>query len=49
MDGQEEIRRGMKKGVIKISMHGGEGERGGLYNTEKISSDSTTFCYADGQ
>ena len=39
-----------KKGGIKISMHnGGVGERGGLYNTEKTSSDSTTFCYADGQ
>ena len=38
-----------KKGGIKICMHGGVGERGGLYNTEKTSSDSTTFCYADGQ
>ena len=43
------IRGCKKKGGIKISMHGGEGERGGLYNTERTSSDSTTFCYADGQ
>ena len=38
-----------KKGGIKISMHGGEGESGGLYNTEKTSSDPTAFCYADEQ
>ena len=38
-----------EEGGIKISMHGGLGERRGLYNTEKTSSDSTTFCYADGQ
>ena len=40
---------GKKKGGIKISMHGGLGETGGLYNIEKTISDSTTLCYADGQ
>ena len=41
---------GKKKGGIMISMYNvGAGERGGLCNTEKTSSDSTTFCYADGQ
>jgi len=29
MGGQGGIRGGKKKGGIKISMHGGEGERGG--------------------
>ena len=35
MGGYGGIRGGKKKGGIKISMHGGVGERGGLYNTEK--------------
>ena len=43
------IRGVKKKGGIKISMQGGrEKGEGGLYNTERTSSDST-FCYADGQ
>ena len=49
MGGQGEIRGGKKNGGIKISMHGRVGERGGLYKTEKTSSDSITFCYANGQ
>ena len=46
-NGEEGEGGGRKKGGIKISMHGCVGERGGLYNTEKTSSDSATFCYAD--
>ena len=41
--GREGYMGGKKKVGIKISMHGGVGERGGLYNTEKTSSDSTKF------
>ena len=42
---------GKKKGGITISMYnvGGRGAQGGLYNTEKTSSDSTASYYADGQ
>lgn len=45
MGGQGGIRGGKNKGGIKISMHGGrEKWEGGLHNTERTSSDSTTFC-----
>ena len=40
---------GRKGGVIMISMYNEAGAHGGLYNTEKTTSDSTASYYADGQ
>ena len=49
MGGKGGIRVGKKKGGITISMYNVCGAWGGLCNTEKTSSDSTTSYYADGQ
>ena len=49
MGGKGGTRVGKKKGGIMISMYSVWGARGGLCNTEKISSDFTATYYADGQ
>ena len=49
MGGKGGIRAGKKKGGIMISMYRLWRARGGLYNTEKTSSDFTASYYADEQ
>ena len=49
MGGMGEIRSGKKKGGITITMYSVCGAWGGLYNTEKTSSDFTASYYADDQ
>ena len=50
MGGQGGIRGGRRKGVLRLACMGGRDKgEGWLYNTERTSGDSTTFCYADGQ
>ena len=49
MGGKGGIRVGKKKRGIMINMYNVGVTRGGLCNTEKTSSDSTTSYYADGQ
>ena len=48
--GREGHGGGRRRGVLRLACMGGrEKGEGGLHNTERTSSDSTTFCYADGQ
>ena len=49
MGGKEGIRARKKNGDITISMYNVVGVWGGLYNTEKTSSDFTASYYVDGQ